>query len=47
MKLQTALELVRKEMEEALTQEANMGRKTVLWKVGGLRPGELQAPPSS
>uniref|UniRef100_A0A8D2AYW2 Tripartite motif containing 58 n=1 Tax=Sciurus vulgaris TaxID=55149 RepID=A0A8D2AYW2_SCIVU len=32
VKLQRALELVRKEMEEALTQEANLGRKTVLWK---------------
>ncbi|XP_077909049.1 E3 ubiquitin-protein ligase TRIM58 isoform X1 [Ictidomys tridecemlineatus] len=32
VKLQMALELVRKEMEEALMQEANMGRKTVLWK---------------
>ncbi|XP_077649600.1 E3 ubiquitin-protein ligase TRIM58-like [Urocitellus parryii] len=32
VKLQTALELVKKEMEEALMQEANMGRKTVLWK---------------
>ncbi|KAM5127029.1 E3 ubiquitin-protein ligase TRIM58-like [Callospermophilus lateralis] len=32
VKLQMALELVRKEMEEALMQEANMGSKTVLWK---------------
>ncbi|KAM4868589.1 E3 ubiquitin-protein ligase TRIM58-like [Urocitellus parryii] len=32
VKLQMALELVRKEMEEALIQEANMGRKTVQWK---------------
>ncbi|XP_036095550.1 E3 ubiquitin-protein ligase TRIM58 isoform X3 [Molossus molossus] len=30
--LQMALELVRKEMEEALTQEANVGKKTVIWK---------------
>uniref|UniRef100_A0A8C5Z857 E3 ubiquitin-protein ligase TRIM58-like n=1 Tax=Marmota marmota marmota TaxID=9994 RepID=A0A8C5Z857_MARMA len=29
---QMALELVKKEMEEALMQEANVGRKTVLWK---------------
>uniref|UniRef100_A0A8C9QTU7 Tripartite motif containing 58 n=1 Tax=Spermophilus dauricus TaxID=99837 RepID=A0A8C9QTU7_SPEDA len=32
VKLQMALELVRKEMEETLVQEANVGRKTVLWK---------------
>ncbi|KAM4868584.1 E3 ubiquitin-protein ligase TRIM58-like [Urocitellus parryii] len=32
VKLQMALELVKKEMEEALMQEANMGRKTVQWK---------------
>ncbi|XP_006775436.2 PREDICTED: E3 ubiquitin-protein ligase TRIM58 [Myotis davidii] len=32
VKLQMALELVRKEMEEALTQEANVGKKTVIWK---------------
>uniref|UniRef100_A0A8C5Z868 E3 ubiquitin-protein ligase TRIM58-like n=1 Tax=Marmota marmota marmota TaxID=9994 RepID=A0A8C5Z868_MARMA len=32
VKLQMALELVKKEMEEALMQEANVGRKTVLWK---------------
>ncbi|XP_062950743.1 E3 ubiquitin-protein ligase TRIM58-like [Cynocephalus volans] len=32
VKLQMALELVRKEMQEALTQEANMVRKTVIWK---------------
>lgn len=31
--LQTALELVRKEMEEALSQETNLGKKTVIWKV--------------
>ncbi|XP_066217208.1 E3 ubiquitin-protein ligase TRIM58 isoform X1 [Saccopteryx leptura] len=31
-KLQTALELVKKEMEEALTQEANVGKRTVVWK---------------
>ncbi|XP_025843143.1 E3 ubiquitin-protein ligase TRIM58 [Vulpes vulpes] len=31
-KLQMALELIRKEMEETLTQEANMGKKTVVWK---------------
>ncbi|KAM8764123.1 E3 ubiquitin-protein ligase TRIM58 isoform 3-T3 [Rhynchonycteris naso] len=31
-KLQMALELVRKQMEEALTQEANMGKRTVIWK---------------
>ncbi|CAK7307129.1 E3 ubiquitin-protein ligase TRIM58 [Vulpes lagopus] len=31
-KLQMALELTRKEMEETLTQEANMGKKTVVWK---------------
>ncbi|XP_055450391.1 E3 ubiquitin-protein ligase TRIM58 [Psammomys obesus] len=30
--LRVALELVRKEMEEALTQEANLGKKTVIWK---------------
>ncbi|XP_004697292.2 E3 ubiquitin-protein ligase TRIM58 [Echinops telfairi] len=32
IKLQRALELVRKEMEEALTQEANVGKKTIIWK---------------
>ncbi|KAL0609186.1 E3 ubiquitin-protein ligase TRIM58 [Plecturocebus cupreus] len=32
VQLQMALELVRKEMEEALTQEANLGKKTVVWK---------------
>ncbi|XP_064239778.1 E3 ubiquitin-protein ligase TRIM58 [Aotus nancymaae] len=32
VQLQMALELVRKEMEEALTREANLGRKTVVWK---------------
>ncbi|XP_042639088.1 E3 ubiquitin-protein ligase TRIM58 [Orycteropus afer afer] len=32
VKLQTALGLVRKEMEEALTQETNVGKKTVIWK---------------
>ncbi|KAM9695794.1 E3 ubiquitin-protein ligase TRIM58 [Trichechus inunguis] len=32
VKLQTALGLVRKEMEEALTQEANVIKKTVIWK---------------
>ncbi|XP_071468032.1 E3 ubiquitin-protein ligase TRIM58-like isoform X5 [Marmota flaviventris] len=32
VKLQMALELVRKEMEEAMMQEANVGRRTVLWK---------------
>lgn len=26
-------ELVRKELEEASTQEANVGKKTVIWKV--------------
>lgn len=31
--LQVALELVKKEMEEALTQEANVGKKTIIWKV--------------
>ncbi|XP_044243187.1 E3 ubiquitin-protein ligase TRIM58 [Ursus americanus] len=31
-KLLMALELVRKEMEETFTQEANMGKKTVVWK---------------
>ncbi|XP_047587013.1 E3 ubiquitin-protein ligase TRIM58 [Lutra lutra] len=31
-KLQMALELVRKEMEETFTQEANLGKKTVIWK---------------
>ncbi|KAM5217662.1 E3 ubiquitin-protein ligase TRIM58 isoform 1-T1 [Hipposideros larvatus] len=31
-KLQMALELVRKEMEEALTQEANVVKKTIIWK---------------
>ncbi|XP_054440051.1 E3 ubiquitin-protein ligase TRIM58 [Pteronotus mesoamericanus] len=30
--LQAALELVRKEMEEALTQEASVGKKTIIWK---------------
>ncbi|XP_038941874.1 E3 ubiquitin-protein ligase TRIM58 isoform X1 [Rattus norvegicus] len=30
--LQVALELVKKEMEEALTQEANVGKKTIIWK---------------
>ncbi|XP_053513025.1 E3 ubiquitin-protein ligase TRIM58 isoform X1 [Artibeus jamaicensis] len=30
--LQTALELVRKEMEEALSLETNLGKKTVIWK---------------
>lgn len=33
VKLQMAQEHVRKEMEEALTQEASVGRKTVIWKV--------------
>ncbi|XP_036705318.1 E3 ubiquitin-protein ligase TRIM58 [Balaenoptera musculus] len=32
VKLQMAQEHVRKEMEEALTQEANVGKKTVIWK---------------
>ncbi|XP_059862713.1 E3 ubiquitin-protein ligase TRIM58 [Delphinus delphis] len=32
VKLQMAQEHVRKEMEEALTQEASVGRKTVIWK---------------
>nr|XP_031528339.1 E3 ubiquitin-protein ligase TRIM58-like [Vicugna pacos] len=32
MKLQMAQELVRKQMEEALTQEASVGKKTVIWK---------------
>ncbi|KAM9253502.1 E3 ubiquitin-protein ligase TRIM58 isoform 2-T2 [Dugong dugon] len=32
VKLQTALGLVRKEMEEALTQEASVVKKTVIWK---------------
>ncbi|XP_030792815.1 E3 ubiquitin-protein ligase TRIM58 [Rhinopithecus roxellana] len=32
VKLQMALELVRKELEDALTQEANVGKKTVIWK---------------
>ncbi|XP_032704383.1 E3 ubiquitin-protein ligase TRIM58 [Lontra canadensis] len=31
-KLQMALEFVRKEMEETFTQEANLGKKTVIWK---------------
>uniref|UniRef100_A0A8C5KVT5 Tripartite motif-containing 58 n=1 Tax=Jaculus jaculus TaxID=51337 RepID=A0A8C5KVT5_JACJA len=31
-KLQTALELLRKEMEEALSQEASVGKKTIVWK---------------
>lgn len=35
-KLQMALELVRKEMEETFTQEANLGKKTVIWKVRNL-----------
>lgn len=33
VKLQMALELVRKELEDALAQEANVGKKTVIWKV--------------
>lgn len=33
-KLQMALELVRKEMEEVLSQEIHVGKKTVIWKVG-------------
>lgn len=33
VKLQMALEHVKEEMEEALTQEANVGKKTVIWKV--------------
>ena len=33
VKLQMAQELVRNEMEEASTQEANIGKKTVIWKV--------------
>ncbi|XP_014710806.3 E3 ubiquitin-protein ligase TRIM58 isoform X1 [Equus asinus] len=32
VKLQMALEHVKEEMEEALTQEANVGKKTVIWK---------------
>ncbi|XP_019820360.2 E3 ubiquitin-protein ligase TRIM58 isoform X1 [Bos indicus] len=32
IKLQVAQELVRKELEEASTQEANVGKKTVIWK---------------
>ncbi|XP_012870892.1 PREDICTED: E3 ubiquitin-protein ligase TRIM58 [Dipodomys ordii] len=32
VKLEIALEHVRKEMEEALTQEVNVGKKTVIWK---------------
>ncbi|XP_072868030.1 E3 ubiquitin-protein ligase TRIM58 isoform X3 [Chlorocebus sabaeus] len=32
VKLQMALELVRKELEDALAQEANVGKKTVIWK---------------
>ncbi|KAM6222847.1 E3 ubiquitin-protein ligase TRIM58 [Rhynchocyon petersi] len=32
IKLQTALGLVKKEMEEALTHEANMGKKMIIWK---------------
>ncbi|XP_024606472.1 E3 ubiquitin-protein ligase TRIM58 isoform X2 [Neophocaena asiaeorientalis asiaeorientalis] len=35
VKLQMAQEHVRKEMEEALTQEASVGRKTVIWKGAG------------
>ncbi|KAF3815899.1 hypothetical protein GH733_016019, partial [Mirounga leonina] len=31
-KLQMALELVRKEIEETFTQEANVGKKIVIWK---------------
>ncbi|KAK2500581.1 hypothetical protein MC885_013416, partial [Smutsia gigantea] len=31
-KLQMALELMRKEMEEVLSQETNVGKKTVIWK---------------
>lgn len=27
------MELVRKDMEEALMQETNVGKKTVIWKV--------------
>lgn len=33
VKLQRALEMVRKKMEEALTQEVNVGKKTIIWKV--------------
>nr|XP_051686001.1 E3 ubiquitin-protein ligase TRIM58 [Oryctolagus cuniculus] len=32
VKLQRALEHVQKELEEALVQEANVGKKTVIWK---------------
>ncbi|XP_039081109.1 E3 ubiquitin-protein ligase TRIM58 [Hyaena hyaena] len=32
VKLQRALEMVRKKMEEALTQEVNVGKKTIIWK---------------
>ncbi|XP_012590078.1 PREDICTED: E3 ubiquitin-protein ligase TRIM58 [Condylura cristata] len=31
-KLQAALELVRREMQEALAQEADVGKKTIIWK---------------
>ncbi|XP_066109335.1 E3 ubiquitin-protein ligase TRIM58 isoform X3 [Saccopteryx bilineata] len=40
-KLQTALELVKKEMEEALTQEANVGKRTVIWK--GMRESLIRS----
>ncbi|XP_066217210.1 E3 ubiquitin-protein ligase TRIM58 isoform X3 [Saccopteryx leptura] len=40
-KLQTALELVKKEMEEALTQEANVGKRTVVWK--GMRESLIRS----
>jgi tripartite motif-containing protein 58 len=33
VKLEMALELVRKEIEETLSQEVNVGKKTVVWKV--------------
>ncbi|XP_060054002.1 E3 ubiquitin-protein ligase TRIM58 isoform X3 [Erinaceus europaeus] len=32
VKLQMALELVKKEIKETLTQESNVGKKTVIWK---------------
>ncbi|XP_032097949.1 E3 ubiquitin-protein ligase TRIM58 isoform X2 [Sapajus apella] len=42
VQLQMALELVRKEMEEALTQEANLGKKTVIWKEEQLQLRRLE-----
>lgn len=32
VKLQTALDLVKKDIKETLTQESNVGKKTIIWK---------------